>query len=1460
MINNKGLTIYLITFLCLIINNTGLFAQKFNIVDELLETCQFNQAENILKTTDLNSLSNRDKAEYYNTYARYELEKKNLDKSLEYLNLAEGLLTSTSDKDLLAETYVLMSADYLLKADTDNGYKYLIKAEAIALNNNVKYSLGEVYEIKGLLYVLGQDYLNATLNYEQALEIFESLNNKRKVLEINNLYAEALFYTGDIQNAISLFESVASSSKVLNIPDESSKAYLALSTAYMSLGDIDKTIEYANKAIEEANKANDIENMIQAHAILATYYTQISDNEKAVDQYIKIVDLAEQFPGENIKQLLPLYVKLSGIMISQDKYDKAEILIKKALKNKQQLSSGDLSLLVNNYSVIATKYMESMQLEKTLMCLIEILEVSKEYNLLDEQTYNAMNTNIANLYKMTGKVDIQQDEENKEPGVDQPLENETLSAAEYSKAAAKYINQANFDKALELYFKALKIQEQNPEKDFSGLVEAYNNIASLYDKQGKYDEAINWYTKALDKYKSHSSETTKISEMINQIGMVYTKKEEYAKALEEYNKAINVLESQPNPDQIALANIYNNIAVLFDYQGKYNKALDEYNKVLNVYKKELGEDHLVTATLYNNVGAAYSKLEKYDLALENLNKALTTYKNFLGEDNPELISIYNNIGDVYIQQGKPDQALDWFFKNKKIAEKSLGNDNPLTSSVYNAIAIAYSDQKEYEKAIDYFEKALKIRSNAQGEDHSSLATIYNNLAQVYYYKKQLEKSIEAYQKALKISIKAFGESSPDVGNIYNNIGVTYEDLKQYDKALESLNKGLEIRKTTLGETHPDVAESYNNIAILYKNMDDLNNSELFINKAIELSTKTNNDFRTALYKGSLATVLKYKGNYQRSLDLYNETLEVLENQRQTFVSESDKLKITNDIVDYFESCIFDLFKLQQPVLGFDYSERSKARNLIQAIASSDAKFNAGISTADFDRLNSLEKQVNDSQKLCYSTDASERMAEYTGGNLDKKSEQDSNDCEQYRIARKQLSEFKKELDIKYPKYYELRFPSAKNSEELVSLFNKPEYRDTLLVEYFVGRYNLYVWLVSKDGINGYKYDIKKEDLESIVDTVTGPLKAASYAGNFDSQIKVLEKLDLQTSNKLYNILLKPINSFITDTSQYKNLIIVPHGILYYLPFESLVIKDYVEQQSDNDLALSKYKNAEFLGTKINVSYLPSASILSFLEKNKRKEGNTNVFIAANPEISYLQNDIEKLLDPGTDLNLLSTRHESSVTTRALDNRSSLLLSLPNSEIEGKFIKDLYNDKATLLLGKQATEKAVRDNIGQYGIYHISSHGIMDDQNPYMSGLVLSKDDNAILGNNKGIDGILYAYELSGSNLNADTVVLSACDTGLGKVIDGEGMVGLSRAFLISGANSLIISLWQVSDASTSELMKNFYLNKEDMQSLNKSDALRRAKLKLIDSANTDVKLTGYKGISYAHPYYWAPFILSGNWR
>ncbi|RMG49990.1 MAG: CHAT domain-containing protein, partial [Acidobacteria bacterium] len=416
--------------------------------------------------------------------------------------------------------------------------------------------------------------------------------------------------------------------------------------------------------------------------------------------------------------------------------------------------------------------------------------------------------------------------------------------------------------------------------------------------------------------------------------------------------------------------------------------------------------------------------------------------------------------------------------------------------------------------------------------------------------------------------------------------------------------------------------------------------------------------------------------------------------------------------------------------------------------------------------------------------------------------------------------------LKYPAYAALHYPEPYDVERV-----QREVLDarTLLIEYRLGEERSFLWAVSKRECRMVALPGREEIARWVKRCRRAITSPPSSADAFDRYV--------YRAHRLYRLLLAPIEGTL---ARYERLIIVPDGILYHLPFEVLLTRRVTRETVHLPVLLVDHR----------ISYAPSASVLGLMQREWRRADRRKAFIAyADPVLTTTPRR------PGTsDHTTRSVGHpqrpHASHETMSLDGelvditrhlygeRGMNLEPIPYTRVEVESIARLFPRKATrIYLGRAATESAVKREKLHARCVHFATHGFIDERIPARSGLVFSLVDE---GNE---DGVLQMDEVFNLDLDADLVVLSACRSGLGTLVKGEGLIGLTRAFLYAGARSLVVSLWSVRDASTADFMRRFYQYLR--AGCGRAEALRRAKLAMM---NSDIP-------AYRFPYFWAPFIL-----
>jgi CHAT domain-containing protein len=423
--------------------------------------------------------------------------------------------------------------------------------------------------------------------------------------------------------------------------------------------------------------------------------------------------------------------------------------------------------------------------------------------------------------------------------------------------------------------------------------------------------------------------------------------------------------------------------------------------------------------------------------------------------------------------------------------------------------------------------------------------------------------------------------------------------------------------------------------------------------------------------------------------------------------------------------------------------------------------------------------------------------------------------DELKKAGAEREELEREIRRQHPSYAEIRYPAPLRAEAVRALLDE----QTAMLEYFLGQENSFLFVVTRESVASFRLP-KADEIGRLTQELREAIKTPGRR-EFNSFTRA--------SHRLYQTLVAPASDALAGK---KRLLIVPDGALHYLPFEALMVKS-AEAGAEPDYLLKRWA----------VGYAPSASVLASLRRNTRgaEDNRGKQFLAfADPVYEAgVQNDLAAK-KPASNSMMQNT--VALATRSLLDNDARLdLTRLAHSRREVTEIARRYRpEQVALFLGQEAKEENVKtaSALASARRIHFATHGLISERRPQYSGLVLTLDDDP------REDGLLQVYEIFNLKLQADLVVLSACQTGLGQQLKGEGIIGLTRAFMYAGAPSVVVSLWRVADASTAELMVGFYQHLD--RGADKAEALRRAKLELM------------KNPRYAHPYFWAPFVLTGE--
>jgi CHAT domain-containing protein/Tfp pilus assembly protein PilF len=954
-------------------------------------------------------------------------------------------------------------------------------------------------------------------------------------------------------------------------------------------------------------------------------------------------------------------------------------------------------------------------------------------------------------------------------------------------------------KALEYYSQSLPLSRAVGDR--RGEAATLNNIGGVYSELGEKQKALEYYSQSLPLLRATGDRRWEAA-TLNNIGAVYNDLGEKQKALEYYSQSLPLLRATGARRGEAVT--LNNIGGIYSELGEKQKALEYYSQSLPLLRAT--GDRRGEALTLNNIGLVYSQLGEQQKALEYYSQSLPLSR-AVGDRRGEATTL-TNIGGVYSELGEKQKALEYYSQSLPLLRAT--GDRRGEAATLNNIGNVYSQLGEKQKALEYYSQSLPL-TRAVG-DRGGEATILNNIGAVYSQLGEKQKALEYYSQSLPLS-RATGDRGGEALTL-NNIGAVYSELGEKQKALEYYSQSLPLLRAT-GDRRGE-AVTLSNIGSVYSELGEKQKALEYYSQSLPLSRAVGERSGEALTLYSMAYAKRDQNNLTEALNDIESSLKIIENLRTKIASPELRSSYFATVQDYYEFYIDLLMQLHKtnPKSGYDTkaleaSERSRARSLLELLLESNANIREGISPELLRQEKSLQQQLDAIEKRRIETISSPNPNPTKIDEIDKQ-----------RLALlQQYQQLQTQIRTASPRYAALTQPQPLTLPEIQKQILD---ENTILLQYSLGKDRSYLWVVTSTGLTTYELP-KRADIETAARDF---LEATT-----DPVLRDFPKRVAEASSNLSQLILQPA----ADLLGNKRLLIVPDGILHYTPFAALTIPQTVGQNTNN-----------FLITQHEIITLPSASTLGILRQNyaDRKPPNQTLAILADPVFSPDDDRLKGKLTPETTEKLASNNLSLSRSLRA-SNREWPPKRLPFTRQEAQTISSLFPSASTRqILDFDASRTTATDrNLANYQIVHFATHGLANSKNPELSGIVMSMvDDKGNL-----LNGFLRLNDIFNLKLAANLVVLSACQSGMGQNIQGEGMVGLTRGFMYAGAQRVAVSLWNVDDEGTSVLMQKFY-QKMLQEKLAPAAALRAAQLEMMSQDK------------WKSPYYWAAFMLQGEWK
>ncbi len=911
--------------------------------------------------------------------------------------------------------------------------------------------------------------------------------------------------------------------------------------------------------------------------------------------------------------------------------------------------------------------------------------------------------------------------------------------------------------------------------------------------------AIEKYQRARTLFRA-SGDTKQEADVLSNIGAVYQSLGEKQKALEFFNQALPLRRAAG--DRQGEAVTLNNFGVAYRSLGEMQKALECYNESLSIIRS-LGDRENEASTL-NNLGAVYRALGEIQKALDVYAEALPLWQ-ALGNLRGEAVTL-SNLGNVYRSLGEKDKALEFY--NRSLARARAARDRRIEATTLNNLGVAYRELGNQQKALDFFNQALEMQQVVG--DRRGEVTAFTNLAGVSVSLGERPKGLEFYGQALKLW-RTVGDRSGEAG-VLHSTGEVFYNAGEKEKALGFFKEALSLRRSVLDQT--------GEAATLYE----------------------------------IARIERDSGRLSEARREIESVLAIVENLRAKIASPDLRASYFSTVQQYYDFYIALLMQLHEQsntsgydVEAFGASERARARSLLELLEEARADIRQGVDAQLLQREKALQDLLNAKAERQtrllsgkHTQEEATEMAQELSGII--------NEYVQVQARIKQAS----------PRYATLTQPPILTLKEIQANALDP---DTMLLEYKLGEQHSHLWAVTRTSFRSFALP-KRAEVEAAARQVYELLTARNRhpAGETPLQrqarLRQADEAYPSAAANLSRLLLGPLASL----RGAKRLLVVGDGALQYIPFAALP-----------DLASgtgpTKSTHAQPLIVNYEIVNLPSISVISEIRRERDKPHRApqmTIAVLADPVFdkddmrvrSAKTNGVRKKIEarraselkqPLTQVSSTSgvseieralveagVTEDKIITPRLLHSRGEAQAILAYAP-PGKSMAALNFDAS------RAT--ATSEKLARYRFVHFATHGLLNSQHPELSGIVLSLVDE----HGQTQDGFLRLNEIYNLKLSAELVVLSACQTGLGKEIKGEGLIGLTRGFMYAGAARVAASLWKVDDAATAELMTRFYRG-----------VLKEGKTPAAAMRAAQVEL--WQQRSWQAPYYWSAFILQGEWK
>ena len=987
-------------------------------------------------------------------------------------------------------------------------------------------------------------------------------------------------------------------------------------------------------------------------------------------------------------------------------------------------------------------------------------------------------------------------------------------AAALDNLAVLLKRQALYGEAEPLYLRALAIREKNLDPDHHDLAVSYSNIAGIYQETQRYQEARASLGKAIGIFeRAKSDDPSGLIVALNNRGELSLAEGRTGEAEADFDQALGLAEGASGGEMgydvnILSSVIMNNQARIRRIQGNFEAARNLLERSLNNQIAAMGGEHPNVGIALNNLADLESFVGNYDIARESYLRALPIMETALGPDHPDVGVILSNLSSVYQAQGKYGEAIRMSQRGIAIQEKSLGGNHPDLGSSLSVLAGLFYTAGMNEEAGALAERILGIYQSALGPDHPVVADALANLGEIERIRGNLKKADAHYDRATRIVETALGPANTKLSAIHNNRAALNFEQGDLGASERRYKKAMSIAEASLGKSHPSIGPMASGLATVYEKQGD-------DRKALEAIRRATEILRT-----------RFAAN---SSNRTSSAMSELNQQREIFVRHISIIsRLGSKRPGDWPALVNETYELAQ---------LARSSGTAQSVARMAARFAAGTDT--------LAVLVRERQSVIdrwQSLDAALAKA-LTGAERTPLIE--SQLRQEIKAAEDRIAAIDDRLAREFPQFAELSNPKPMAAVAVGRMLGPNE----ALLSYVVGESESYLWVVGAGGVAFFPIQMQRSELRNAVGQLRQGLDP--FAATETVHGGLPSSFSGDVAHRLYRAIISPAEGLLDGV---ENLFIVPDDALQSLPLEVLLTK----KPANSKLYMRDYRDADWLVRRYSISYLPSATSLRALRLFAKRSKAPKPFLGVGDPL--LNNHPAKTKEAAQ----VASAEPTQPKSRGLFDISGafrggladigMLMTLPSlpetAEELGAMADTLGAGKDDLVLRERARESIVREilPLDDYRVLAFATHALVAGELPGFSepALILTPPTEA----SQADDGLLTASEIAQLSMDADWVILSACNTAASDgSVGAEGLSGLSKAFFYAGSRALFVSHWSVISKPTVRLTTNMFALSRASPEMSRAESHCRAVLSMIADEENPL---------YAHPTIWAPFVVVGE--